>query len=335
MQVDKVLEETLLDLPKLLRKRKEALDAKEEELKILRKQLEEKHPCVGTPSDVLRLNVGGKRIEVLRRTLTSLEGSMLAVRFSGRWDEGLEKDAEGNFFIDQDYDLFVCLINYMRARQNMTPLGPPLRSPLELDASNKEKGSITRRFDFIRMVEYYHATLGVYPVDFKLLRGDPQRVKMIGYPEFSVNAEEWMTVSLLPSDGHTREIIAFEVTLGTFSAAHIGWMDKAHELSFLESGGNKGVGESNKSIGFDCSRPGIIVGSNFHQIPDISIEEGTVLRCEKDQLQRWFVNGRLVATSDNPNSESEIVVGNFSMQLPVPCVSMKGSFRVSAIELSF
>jgi hypothetical protein len=166
-QVDKILEETLLDLPKLLRKRKQALDAKEDELKLLRKQLEEKNPCIGTPSDVLRLNVGGKHIEVLRRTLTSLEGSMLAVRFSGRWDEGLEKDAAGNFFIDQDYDLFLLLINYMRARQNMTPLGPPLTSPLERNVD-----SITRRYDFIRMVEYYHATLGVYPVDFKLLRGD-------------------------------------------------------------------------------------------------------------------------------------------------------------------
>jgi hypothetical protein len=26
---------------------------------------------------------------------------MLAAKFSGRWDDSLEKDADGNFFIDQ------------------------------------------------------------------------------------------------------------------------------------------------------------------------------------------------------------------------------------------
>jgi hypothetical protein len=41
------------------------------------------------------------RIDVLCRTLTSVEGSMLAAKFSGRWDDSLEKDADGNFFIDQ------------------------------------------------------------------------------------------------------------------------------------------------------------------------------------------------------------------------------------------
>ena len=53
------------------------------------------------PCDVLHLNIGGNLTAVLRRTLTSVEGSMLASRFSGRWDESLEKDRNGNFFIDQ------------------------------------------------------------------------------------------------------------------------------------------------------------------------------------------------------------------------------------------
>ena len=52
-------------------------------------------------SEVLHLNVGGDLTAVLRRTLTSVEGSMLASRFSGRWDNSLERDRDGNFFIDQ------------------------------------------------------------------------------------------------------------------------------------------------------------------------------------------------------------------------------------------
>ena len=51
---------------------------------------------VGPPdsSDVLllRLNVGGTKMEVVRRALTILEDSRLASRFSGRWDDSIEKD---------------------------------------------------------------------------------------------------------------------------------------------------------------------------------------------------------------------------------------------------
>ena len=77
----------------------------------LSKRLEREGRCFGKPSDVLRLNVGGTCIDVLRRTLTSVEGSMLATRFSGRWDDSLEKDADGNFFIDQPIELFLPLVN--------------------------------------------------------------------------------------------------------------------------------------------------------------------------------------------------------------------------------
>lgn len=39
---------------------------------------------------------------------------MLASKFSGRWDESLEKTPEGRFFIDQSIDLFLPLIDYLR-----------------------------------------------------------------------------------------------------------------------------------------------------------------------------------------------------------------------------
>jgi len=90
-ELQKALEESLKGLPDLLRKRAKALDDREAELKRTQKALEEANPSLGTPSDVLNLNVGGTVISVLRRTLTSIEGSMLASRFSGRWDDSLEK----------------------------------------------------------------------------------------------------------------------------------------------------------------------------------------------------------------------------------------------------
>ena len=328
LELEKALEASLQDLPKLLRKQKEALEAREKELGLAKKALEQEHPTLGTPSDVLRLNVGGTRMDVLRRTLTSIEGSMLASKFSGRWDDNLEKDAEGNFFIDQDYNLFSLMINNLRARQNATPLGPPVASPLEEGSGDEQE-----RNDFIRMVEYYGMTLGVYPVEFKLVRGEPKNVQMIGHPDYSVDAEEWVTVSLLPT-GHNRRIRAFEVNLGPFSTAHVGWMDSNNEKSFLESGDSKGVGEAKYSIGFDCSRSGIVVGTQFQAVPGGSIEEGAVLRCEEGG-KRWFVNGRLVATTSNKSEGDVVDISSVHPQLskPVPCISMKGKSRFSCIEL--
>lgn len=52
------------------------------------------------PADVLTLNFGGTKIQVLRKTLTQYDKSMFAAHFSGRWDDSIEKDAEGSFFID-------------------------------------------------------------------------------------------------------------------------------------------------------------------------------------------------------------------------------------------
>ena len=55
---------------------------------------------------------------VLRRTLTQFEDSVLAAQFSGRWDDSMEKDRDGNMFVDQDPENFMLLINYLRLRMN-------------------------------------------------------------------------------------------------------------------------------------------------------------------------------------------------------------------------
>ena len=62
---------------------------------------ESDNPSMGNDADVIQLNVGGStNIAVLRRTLTQFEDSMLAAKFSGRWDDSLEKDRDGNIFVD-------------------------------------------------------------------------------------------------------------------------------------------------------------------------------------------------------------------------------------------
>jgi hypothetical protein len=54
---------------------------------------------------------------------------MLAAKFSGRWDDSLEKDADGNFFIDQPIEWFQPMIDYLRSAACLTPNAPAIDSP--------------------------------------------------------------------------------------------------------------------------------------------------------------------------------------------------------------
>lgn len=81
------LDETLANLTLILKQKQQTLEEREHEINRKAAALESaKSQLFGdkSPSDVLHLNVGGTCIAVLRRTLTSVEGSMLASRFSGR-----------------------------------------------------------------------------------------------------------------------------------------------------------------------------------------------------------------------------------------------------------
>ena len=77
----------LASLTAALEIREEQLNQREEELNSKEERLQSEIIDVygnTGPSDVLHLNVGGTAIAVLRRTLTSVENSMLASKFSGR-----------------------------------------------------------------------------------------------------------------------------------------------------------------------------------------------------------------------------------------------------------
>ena len=76
---------------------------------------------------------------------------MLSSRFSGRWDDSLEKDADGNFFIDQPIELFLPMVNYLRAQACMTHNARPVSSP---DFREEEEDG-AKHDNFIRMLEYY------------------------------------------------------------------------------------------------------------------------------------------------------------------------------------
>ena len=275
-----------------------------------------KSSVIGDPSDVLQLNVGGKTdIAVLRRTLTMMEGSMLARRFGGKYDDILEKDRDGNIFVDQPPELFLQMIHYLRCKACETPRSSRTEPPPATD-------------DFVRMVEYYGMSLCVYPVDVAILWGTANIVQ-----SYRVHAAHFATFDL-ERVRHERCINAYEVILGRFKAAQIGWRlardPKSHETSlksmFLKGlNGGLGVGEISGSVSLDCLRTGILQEGIFFTVDTISIQEGSVIRCERHQNgYRWIVDGREVNCQAHEMNTS----------ISVPCISITGNLRLSSISYS-
>lgn len=246
------LDETLANLTQLLKQKEQ--DLKERELALERATAvlnRDRSVVFGDKcdSDVLNLNVGGDKIAVLRRTLTSVEGSMLASRFSGRWDDSLEKDAEGNFFIDQPIELFRPMINYLRAKSIEMTQAPNVKSPHPKDYDTRQ--------DFYRLVEYFGMTNGIYPSVIELHRGEAESFEIGAFPDCFVKSDEWNTFTV-QTQGHKREITSFEVVLGQVERMQIGWINESRYVECLSEDHKCGVGEEENSLALDCCRGGLL-----------------------------------------------------------------------------
>ena len=98
-------------------------------------ELEKQLMAGRTPGDVLKLNVGGTIIMIRRSTLCQYEDSLLAAHFSGRFDDSVEKMGEV-FFIDEAPELFLGLVNFLRAKARETPSEPAKLSRALEDSSD-------------------------------------------------------------------------------------------------------------------------------------------------------------------------------------------------------
>ncbi|GAX27894.1 hypothetical protein FisN_21Hh244 [Fistulifera solaris] len=308
------LDKALTNLPKILAKRLKLLEQREEELQksFDRLEKEKKSLGCGNASDVIHLNVGGTLVATLRRTLTYVEDSMLAARFSGRWDESIEKDKDGNFFVDQRVEMFLPMIDYIRNKQNETPSTYAPQSPGLSDFANNQKDY----GDFKRMVEYFGMTLGIYPVELiDYTTADKKRIGETGsssllYVAFS----EWGICGFLPK-GHTRKIKGFEVKIGDATNLQIGWV-KGPVVTKTD------VTSHSSSVVVDVARAGISCNGTFESISN-SLQSGTFVKC-KNYGKEWFIDGEKLVGNWNNTWETEGVV---------PAMSGKGEWTITAVEL--
>lgn len=149
--VDNTITDVAAHLHSLLQSKEKKLKEREDEFTRKVNLYESNNPSLGKDNDVLHLNVGGSHFTVLRRTLTQFEDSVLAAQFSGRWDESMEKDKDGNMFIDQDPENFLLLVNYLRLRMN--------NQSKDVPAKHMPKPT----YSFCYMIEYL---IGLYPQDW-------------------------------------------------------------------------------------------------------------------------------------------------------------------------
>ena len=181
------IEKVMGQLQEMLESKKKSLDEREESFSRRVRLFEEDHPKSGKDSDVLHLNIGGStNIAVLRRILTQFEDSMLASKFSGRWDDSIAKDKDGNFFLDHDPTEFLKLINFLRMVDQKSRAD--LHVPVPIADIN-----------FCWLLEYYGLMLSVYPPRWYVIEHTQgttiQRPSRPGDP-FVLNAKHQSTFAL-------------------------------------------------------------------------------------------------------------------------------------------
>jgi hypothetical protein len=249
---------------------------------------------------------------------------MLASRFSGRWDEGLEKDPEGRFFIDQPFSLFSPFLTYLRSMSNEHPLGPKLLPPrfdIRVD-----------RHDFMRMVEYYGCTRAVYRTEIVILCGEETEIQISPFPEATAKAEIWSTFWLILAEGHERKIVAFEIQVEKIDHFVVGWSRWVTNTQYERDAWTK-AGRDGYHIDLDCSANKIYgQGQSISLKAPIEVRHGSVIRCEAVG-PKWFVDGVEIEPLINSEASSMPTV-NLSQPGVCPAFAGKGGMRVVNVELT-
>lgn len=238
---------------------------------------------------------------------------MLASRFSGRWDDSLEKDSDGNYFND-DINLFLPIINYLRNKSKETPLYPVSSSYFQ---------SSTTTLDFYRMIEYYGMTQGIYPCALKIAYQPLSIVDPIHIVSSHVaKVKEWSTFQT-ESHRHSRVVSDFEVKLGVVQHIQLGW--SYHNIRGCNE--NNGVGDLAQTVAIDLSRSCILENGKGNNVVGLEMKEGTSIRTE-DYGARWFVDDKLVTPADEIEGGR---VSSYTTQL-IPTISIKGNFKITDIK---
>eukprot|EP00933_Yihiella_yeosuensis_P040497 TRINITY_DN34824_c0_g1_i1.p1 TRINITY_DN34824_c0_g1~~TRINITY_DN34824_c0_g1_i1.p1 ORF type:complete len:353 (+),score=64.65 TRINITY_DN34824_c0_g1_i1:56-1114(+) len=104
----------------------ELISRKRKEVEGLRCQLDEEKSKMQKAgignNDLIGLNLGGERVVMVKRSLLlQFENSMLARMFSGRYEDRLDRDKDGNVFLDYSPTVMLPLIEFLRLYRDSSP----------------------------------------------------------------------------------------------------------------------------------------------------------------------------------------------------------------------
>eukprot|EP01113_Clastostelium_recurvatum_P042515 TRINITY_DN6896_c0_g1_i3.p1 TRINITY_DN6896_c0_g1~~TRINITY_DN6896_c0_g1_i3.p1 ORF type:complete len:318 (+),score=70.57 TRINITY_DN6896_c0_g1_i3:41-994(+) len=71
--------------------------------------------------DIITLNISGHISAIKRSTLIQIPGSLFSQMFSGRWEDRLDRDKDGNVFLDYNYSFTEKILDYLRALKIKSP----------------------------------------------------------------------------------------------------------------------------------------------------------------------------------------------------------------------
>lgn len=350
-----------MDLTGSLRSFQQLLDDKHKELEDREAQIHkqerlfhEQHPQSGSSNDVIALNVGGRTgITTLRRTLTLCEDSMLAVKFCGRWDDSLERDREGNIFLDQDPDAFEQLLSILRIQSNLHG------EKYEITA---EKLVPTPSHSFLSMLLYYGLVPYINPILVKTIRGAPptaqRRSNMLSpgtlLPVTTIATTEpgLLTFSSTCWDWN---ILSFDVVLAEqCKELYIGWMYKPdnnlkHAVLERETTGytftldciRHVVQYASQKCKFNCNLGDKVMGTESSPGNQIVREPGRHVRNDSDKSMT-IQAGTVITCRRIPGSldlkfliDHEPVEHNLKPNYGgfiYPCISLQGSVQIQNVE---
>ena len=111
-------EEMLLELSQRRKEFDKELQEEKLELRKEREAFEKEKAAMNKlgpgSKDIVRINVGGTLFQVKRSTLCRAKGSMLESMFSGRWEKNIDRDENGNAFLDYDPGHLKIILDHLR-----------------------------------------------------------------------------------------------------------------------------------------------------------------------------------------------------------------------------
>ena len=160
---------------------------------------------------IIHLNVGGQKFSTKRSTLCQVEGSLLTVMFSDRWEQTLERDQDGVVFLDFNPQYFALILDYLRARKIATPDYPARLPKVSQDRENNFKALI------------HYLGLSEETVD-EILPSVPCKKFGLHSSEIALNESKTMAIHG-PTPGHSfilgenvyqREVVSIKMKLESF-----------------------------------------------------------------------------------------------------------------------